>query len=144
MSFSCSRSWNVRPYKVDFFVFSFSSLKITATTTNLFINGCSLHGSHQVIILALEILMGPWSAWVALSRKCSFFFYWMTLIKASWEETAVGSYLLVLRIAVENIEGWHRFKNANLSINEPLVKPRFYSPPPPLFIGSSSSFRIVR
>ena len=23
-----------------------------ATTTNLFINGCSLHGSHQVIILA--------------------------------------------------------------------------------------------
>ena len=28
-----------------------------ATTTNLFINGCSLHGSHQVIILEILILI---------------------------------------------------------------------------------------
>ena len=35
-----------------FVVVFFSNQKLVATTTNLFINGFSLHGSHQVIISA--------------------------------------------------------------------------------------------
>ena len=35
----------------------------------------------------------------------NFFFHWMALIKVSLEEAAFGSYLLVLRMTVENIEG---------------------------------------
>ena len=45
-------------YKVDF-LFLFSCPKLVATTTNLFINGSSLHGSHQVIILAARNSDGP-------------------------------------------------------------------------------------
>ena len=49
MSFGRSRSWNI---KLIFFFFFLP--KMVATTTNLFINGCSLHGSHQVIIFAAK------------------------------------------------------------------------------------------
>ena len=45
MSFGRSRSWNIK-----LILCSFSLPKMVETTTNLFINGCSLHGSHQVII----------------------------------------------------------------------------------------------
>ena len=45
MSFGRSRSWNIK-----LFFFFFFLPRMVATTTNLFINGCSLHGSHQIII----------------------------------------------------------------------------------------------
>ena len=57
----------------------FSNQKLVATTTNLFINGCSLHGSHQVIILASKnsdkscdwlvtnLISSPWSFWLLVS-----------------------------------------------------------------------------
>ena len=32
-------------------------------------------------------------------------FHWMTIIKVSWEEAGAGSYLLVIRMIVKNIEG---------------------------------------
>ena len=51
------------------------------------------------------------------------------------------SYLLVLRMTVKNIEGWKRCKRL-LLINEPLVKPRFYSPyPPPPFKNQFEFFQ---
>ena len=46
MSFGRSRSWNI---KLIFFFFFFLP-KMVATTTNLFMNACSLHGSHHIII----------------------------------------------------------------------------------------------
>ena len=63
-------------------------------------------------------------------------FYWITLIKVSWEEAAVRSYLLVISMTVENIEGWKRCKRLfhYLLINELSVKPRFYSPCPPFLL----------
>ena len=45
MSFGRSRSWNI---KLIFFLFFLP--KMVATTTNSFIKGCSLHGSHHIII----------------------------------------------------------------------------------------------
>ena len=36
-------------------------------------------------------------------KICSF--HWMTIIKASLEEAGAGSYLLVIKMTVENIEG---------------------------------------
>ena len=45
MSFGRSRSWNIKLILCSFFL-----PKMVATTTNLFINGCSLHGSHHIII----------------------------------------------------------------------------------------------
>ena len=62
-------------------------------------------------------------------------FYWITLIKVSWEEAAVRSYLLVISMTVENIEGWKRCKRLfhYLLINKLSVKPRFYSPCPPFY-----------
>ena len=45
MSFGRSRSWNI---KLIFFFFFLP--KMVATTTDLFMNGFSLHGSHHIII----------------------------------------------------------------------------------------------
>ena len=45
MSFGRSRSWNIELIFCSFFL-----SKMVATTTNLFIDGCSLHGSHQILI----------------------------------------------------------------------------------------------
>ena len=42
------RPLEVLEYKADFMLFFLP--KMVATSTNLFINGCSLHGSHQIII----------------------------------------------------------------------------------------------
>ena len=103
MSFGRSRSWNIKLILCSFFL-----PKMVATSTNLFIDGCSLHGSHQIIIFEAKNSDKSRDGFVTslscFERKIVVF-HWMTIIKVSWEEAGAGSYLLVIRMIVKNIEG---------------------------------------
>ena len=98
MSFGRSRSWNIKLILCSFFL-----PKMVATTTNLFING-----SHQIIIFEAKSSDKSRDGFVT-GLSCFEWkivvFHWMTIIKVSWEEAGAGSYLLVIRMTVENIEG---------------------------------------
>ena len=80
---------------------------MVATTTNLFINGCSLHGSHQILIFEAKSSDKSRDGFVT-DLSCFEWkivvFHWMTIIKASQEEAGAGFYLLAIRMTVENIE----------------------------------------
>ena len=80
---------------------------MVATTTNLFINGCSLHGSHQILIFEAKSSDKSRDGFVT-GLSCFEWkivvFHWMTIIKASREEAGAGFYLLAIRMTVENIE----------------------------------------
>ena len=98
MSFGRSRSWNIKLILCSFFL-----PKMVATTTNLFING-----GHQIIIFEAKNSDKSRDGFVT-GLSCFEWkivvFHWMTIIKVSWEEAGAGSYLLVIRMIVENIEG---------------------------------------
>ena len=145
MTISVIQLLAILEYKANFFA-PFFLPKIIVTTTNFFINGSSLHGSHQIIIFVAK------NSDKSRGGSVTPELLWIENFSFSLDDIDQGqliggcgwSYLLVLRMTVKNIEGWKRCKRL-LLINEPLVKPRFYSPcpPPPLLKISSSSFRIV-
>ena len=86
----------------------FFSAQNGCNLTKLFINGCSLHGSHQILIFEAKSSDKSRDGFVT-GLNCFEWkivvFHWMTIIKVSWEEAGAGSYLLVIRMTVENIEG---------------------------------------
>ena len=81
MSFGRSRSWNIKLILCFFFL-----PKKVATTTNLLIDGCSLHGSHQILIFEAKSSDKSRDGFVT-GLSCFEWkivvFHWMTIIKAS-------------------------------------------------------------